>query len=295
MTDQKPTFVRAIYGRADTPEQAKEQYHHISDGAMNEMLAKWHAKQPERPYLIASPSTITTCPRVIYFKREGKEETNPMGWGLKQRLMLGRITEDLFAEQLKDEGMLLHHWKDGKDDPSQKFSMGEGLDKLEGTPDLLLKLGDKVAISDCKTSRSDSFGYVPLGDDIWDDWGWYKYRLQVTAYYMLCHANKESLNQIALKIVNASAAKFKEECPLLPEVCHLYSYALDNGVVHREMTWEPTQKDIDLVKKYTRRFNEAVKATEMPDCECNEFDTKFCRMGVPIPGKKVCEECCHAN
>jgi len=205
-----------------------------------------------------------------------------MGWGMKQRMMAGRIFENLFAEQLKDAGLLLYHWKDDPGIEVEKFKRGEGIDFMEGVPDYLLKLGDKVAVSDAKTSRSDAFGYVPIGEpEIWTDWGYYKYRVQLTAYYMLCHANKEWFE--------------KNNLPL-PEVCHLFVYALDDGIVRREFTWTPTREDMENVVKFVRRFNAAVKAEVPPRCTCVDtfdgFDVKFCDYGVKEPSSKVATKCC---
>jgi hypothetical protein len=48
--------------------------------------------------------------------------------------MLGRITENLIAQQLKDTGKLLWHWKDDVAGESIKFEMGEGVSEIAGTP-----------------------------------------------------------------------------------------------------------------------------------------------------------------
>jgi hypothetical protein len=193
----------------------------IPDGFVNGAIADWQAKQPERVKVMASPSSLMDCPRVIWLKRQNVEPTNKLGWGKKQRFMLGRITENTIAQQLKDEGLLLHHWKDDTVGESEPMAMGEGDTKIAGTPDLLLDLGDLVAISDSKTSRSDSFMWVPIeASEIWEDPFWFRYKLQLTAYYLLCHANAEWFA--------------KHELPL-PQVCHLFSYALDDGIVRREL------------------------------------------------------------
>ena len=149
----------------------------------------------------------------------------------------------------------------------------------------MLKLEDNgneiIAISDAKTSRSDSFGYLPVGNDIWTDWGYYKYRMQLTGYYLLAHKNKDW---------------FKAKKLPLPTHLHLFTYALDDGIVRREMLWQPTKEDIDNVVKYTKRFNQALVAKEMPDCTCTDsydnFEVKFCRYGVKVGGSKVAETCC---
>lgn len=278
-------WVRSIFGEG--PDAAKR-YHFIPEGGMNEVIKNWHAKQDAREYETASPSRITTCPRVIWLKRNKVPAINDIGWGIKQRLLLGRAFENQFAKVLDDANLLLHHWRDEPDEAQQdKFTLGEGETYLEGTPDYLLKL-NQVAVSDAKTSRSDSFGYVPIEQpDIWDDWGWYKYKLQLTGYYMLCHANKDWFTEHKLP---------------LPEVCHLFSYALDDGIVRRDLTWTPDPHDIAEVERYTKRFNAAVKATEPPECTCDEmpgaFDVKFCDYGViernEKTGKpnKIATHCC---
>lgn len=254
---------------------------YIPDKTVNKAIAQYQDTQPERVRAFATPSTLGECPRVIWLRKHAVEPTNVLGWGKKQRFMLGRITEGLIAQQLDQAGVLLHWWKDDNPEDSKPFSHGEGLDKLVGTPDLLLNL-HKVAISDAKTSRSDSFAYIPtVPVDIWKDPYWYKYKLQLTAYFLLCHWNK---------------AWFAENNLPLPEICHLFSYALDDGIVRREITWVPTKRDVKRVMELTRRWNEAYASETCPDCTCIEDDSvKFCPYGVMKEGAKVCTECCSAK
>lgn len=279
-------WVRSIYGKGP---DAKKRYAHIPKEGVNDVIKEWQAKQPEHPREVASPSTITECPRVIWLLNHGAQPTNEMTWAVKQRMMLGRLAENLFAQQFADEAWLIHHWQDDPGMEVEKFKMGEGNDLLQGVPDYLLELDTdgtglncKVAVSDCKTSRSDSFGYIGFSEDeIFEDWGWYKYRIQVTAYFMLCLANEQW---------------FIDRDYPLPTVCHLFSYALDDGVVRREITWTPTQEDIETVKRLTRRFNQAVASPTMPKCTCEEsfdnFAVKFCKFGQVEAGNKVADTCC---
>lgn len=312
MSDFK--HVRSIYGRDGENETAKERYHHISDGAVNSLIKSWHEKQPERDWLVASPSRLLTCPRVVWLHNQGVKPTNEMGWGVKQRLLLGRLAENLFAKQFEDEKKLVHHWPDSSGDNTEPFELGEGLDKLVGTPDFLLLVPQtselranyfrevkplrdnevilEVAVSDSKTSRSDSFGYVPItAPEIFNEWNYYKMRIQITAYFMLLQANKVTESGKDFVVTD----KLGTKAPF-PELCHVFLYALDDGVVRREETWQPTKEDMETVRKMTRRFNEAVIAKECPDCTCresyDEFDVKFCPFSISIPGKKVAEECC---
>lgn len=261
-----------------------KQASHIQDGYMNDAIKQWQDAQPERDQRVASPSSLTQCPRTVFWRREGKEPTNPKTWAFKQRLLLGRNFENMIATQLDFSGVLLHHWKDDVAGESDKFTMGEGLARLEGTPDLLLKLGDSVAISDAKTGRSDGYGYVPTTQpEIWEDPFWHKYKLQLTAYYMLSHANKDW---------------FKAKGLLLPEVCHLFSYAMDDGVIRREFTWKPEKSDAETVVKYAKRWNAAYQAKTLPPCTCTEKDTMFCEYADPgsayqtKKGKTLFKECC---
>ena len=269
---------------------SKEFAGYIPDGVANQAIKKWHEEHnPERIQTIASPSTLTECPRVVWLRKHNVPLTNPMKWGLKQRLLLGRILENQIAEQFKASGILLYHWKDDVAGESVKFGLGEGRDRLEGTPDLLLQYGDKVAISDAKTSRGDSFAYVPIDpDEIFEDYLWYKYKLQLTAYYMLCHQNKEwfklggnTKEQLAraIELYGEATIKANQRKPIpLPEVCHLFSYALDDGVVRRDFTWKPTKKDAEEVVRLTRRWNDAYASEVMPDCTCPEHEGwKFCK------------------
>ena len=142
---------------------SKDQASYIHDGVINRAIERWQDKQPDRTATVATPSRLTTCPRVVWRTKEGVEPTNPMTWALKQRLLLGRTFENQIAEQLEEE--LLYHWKDDAEGESVKFSMGEGVYKVEGTPDLLLQL-DKVSISDAKTGRSDGYGYVATDNKV---------------------------------------------------------------------------------------------------------------------------------
>lgn len=259
---------------------------YIPDDAINDCIKLWHEGVPERHQETATPSTLTDCPRVVWLKyKQGVPPTNPMTWAVKQRLLLGRNFENKIAEQLKDQGLLLYHWRDDYAGQSPKFGLGEGLTRLEGTPDLLLNFNNLVYISDAKTSRGDSFRYLPQDDAIWDDYFWYKYRLQVTAYYMLAHKNKGWFVAMDLP---------------LPEACHLFSFAMDDGVVRRSLTWKPTKKDIQAVLDYTKRWNSAYQAESIPDCTC-ETDgggkaKLFCPYGWEFEqtskGKKIVKSCC---
>lgn len=273
------TWVRSIYGKGA---DAKKRYEHIVDGGMNDVIKSWQSKQPEHPREIASPSTLSMCPRVVWLLNHDVPVTNEMTWAVKQRLLLGRLFEDQFAKQLKDEGLLLFHWADNPGQEVEKFKAGEGNRRLQGVPDYLLELNGEVIISDAKTSRSDSFGYIAIEDDeIFKEWGWYKYRLQLTAYFMLCHANKDWFEK----------NKFS-----LPTKCHLFSYALDDGVVRREITWTPTKVDMETVFRFTERYNKGVASKVMPDCTCkesfDEFDVKFCKYGIVNAGDKIAKTCC---
>lgn len=283
-------WVKSVYGKGP---DAKKRFEFIVPGGMNKVIADWQYKQPDHPRDHATPSTLTTCPRVAWLLNHDVAPTNEMTWAVKQRMLLGRLFENQFAEQLKDEGMLLKHWKDDPGVAVEKFAMGEGIDFMDGVPDYLLMLrqleqGEIVAVSDAKTSRSDSFGYTPIDDvEIFTEWNWYKYRLQLTAYYMLCHANKQWFE--------FNPTRTPETLPL-PTHCHLFSYALDDGVVRREVLWTPTQEDMLEVKRYIRRYNNAVASPTMPECLCHEsydqFDVKFCRFGQVEAGKKIADRCC---
>lgn len=280
---EKFVWVRSIFGKGP---DASKRYHYIPDGGMNGVIKSWQDKQPERELGTATPSSVMTCPRSLWLQMKGVEPTTEKTWALKQRMLLGRLFENQFADMLSDEGLLLKHWKDDPGVEPFKFRMGEDDDELVGTPDYVVRLTHEgkeiVAISDAKTSRSDSFGYVPIEDDeIWEDGGWYKNKIQLTAYYMLCHQNKEWF--------------LANNIPL-PTHCHLFSYALDDGVVRREVVWQPTQEDMQTVLDCTVRFNRALKSEIIPDCTCaeskGEFEVKFCRYGIVEQGKKVAESCC---
>ena len=263
--------------------QMKAQREYIPDDMINRVIALWQLKQPERIQTVASPSTLLECPRVVWCKKQNVPFLNKLGWGKKQRFLLGRQLENMIAGQLKDEGRLLYHWADNYEGESDKFSHGKGVDKIEGTPDLLL-IGDnsEVLISDSKTSRSDSYGYVPIqAMQAWEDPYYYRYKLQVTAYYMLCYWNKQW---------------FLDNNIELPTHCNLFSYALDDGIVRRNFTWLPSTKDFNEVKRLTRRWNQAYSSLEMPDCTCIEYGiVLFCPYGKMAEGKKIVTECCNDN
>lgn len=270
----------------------KEWANFIPDGSANRAIAAWHKRQPDRAQTMASPSTLTECPRVVWLRyKKHIPVTSPTPWGKAQRLLLGRNFENQIAKQYETAGQLLWHWKDDVAGESVKFGMGEGLTRIEGTPDLLLAIDGYVAISDAKTSRADSFGYVALtADEAFKDPFWHKYKLQVTAYYMLCHKNKEWFQpqpkftkpgQLEKAIKNMGAGSVLElgggrQLPL-PNICHLFSFALDDGVVRREFTWKVTKADVDEVLFYAKRWNTAYASETMPECTCGESKgTMFC-------------------
>lgn len=273
----------------------------IQDGVVNQAIAEWHSKQAERIQDCATPSTLTDCPRVVWLRyRQKVAPTLPLTWGKAQRMLHGRVFENTIAEQLKASGNLLYHWKDDFAGESIKFEMGEGETRICGTPDLLLKVGDKIAISDAKTSMGKSFGYVPLHPaEAFKDYYWYKHKLQINAYFMLCLKNKDWFTGKTQPAKNIDIV-WHEELPL-PEACHLFSYALDDGVVRREFQWTPTKEDFEEVLKYVKRWNKAYASETMPDCTCGEFEgnpRKFCyyvteqettRTGAKI-GIKCCDE-----
>lgn len=285
----------------------------IQDGAVNDAIAAYHAKRPQREQDCATPSTLTDCPRVVWLRYKKKVAPKfPLKWGKAQRMLHGRVFEDTIAEQLRESGNLLYHWKDGENDQSVKFEMGEGNTRICGTPDLLLKINGKVYISDAKTSMGKSFGYVPLtAEEAFEDYFWYKYKLQVTAYYLLALKNKDWFSYTAEEKAKVDAmyepsARYvlkdaKKDLPL-PEACHLFSYALDDGVVRREFTWTPTKADAEEVLRYTKRWNEAFNSETIPDCTCSEFDgapTKFCyyttEQETTKTGAKIGVRCCDSN
>lgn len=272
----------------------------IMDGSANEAIKEWHANRPERVQTCASPSTLTDCPRVVWLRYKKRiAPPIPLGWGKAQRLLLGRQLESLIASQYKEAGKLLWHWKDDIEGESVKFEMGEGDDKITGTPDLLLKL-DKVVISDSKTSMAKSFGYIPTtAVEAFKDPFWYKYKLQVEAYYLLCHKNKDWFEHRQWFDIEDT---LHPSLPL-PEACHLFSYALDDGVVRREFQWQPTEETAREIVVYARRWNRAIKSETMPDCTCDDSGVKFCyyvqeqqttKTGAKI-GTKCCGEELYAN
>lgn len=259
----------------------------IPDGPMNESIKQWHEKQAPRTQTAASPSSMTECPRVVWLRHNKHVKPFiPLGWGKAQRLLLGRNFENMIATQLKQSGELLYHWADNFEGESVKFEMGDGDKKITGTPDLLLRLGDTVAISDAKTSTAKSFSYVPTTvDEVFKDHLWFKYKMQLEAYFMLCHKNKQW---------------FKKNGLLLPEVCHLFSYSLDDGIVRREFTWKPTQKSIAQVLYYVTRWNRAYRSETMPDCVCEKEDqVKFCyyvtKQKTTRTGSKIGTTCCEVG
>lgn len=268
----------------------------IPDGSANKAIKAWHEAQPDRVQTVASPSTLTECPRVVWLKKHGVADTNVKGWGFLQRLLLGRNFENQIAEQYKAAGKLLWHWKDDVPGESVKFTMGEGLDRLEGTPDLLLDIDGYIAISDAKTSRADSFAYVPLdAEEAFKDPLWRKYKLQVTAYYMLCHKNIDWFNTANL----IRGRRNRPPLPL-PNICHLFSFALDDGVVKREFTWKATKELAEEIMRYTRRWNTAYQSETMPGCVCEMEDgVKFCRFGTEFTttktGYKLATKCCNVS
>ena len=109
----KFVWVRSIFGKGP---DAKKRYEHIPDKGMNEVIKDWQEDQPDRPLTHATPSRITTCPRVIWLEKKKVPAINEMTWAVKQRMLLGRLFEDQFAVQLKDQGLLLQHWKDNPGD-----------------------------------------------------------------------------------------------------------------------------------------------------------------------------------
>lgn len=273
--DDKFVWVRSIFGKGA---DAKKRYHHIPEGGVNEQIKLWHGAQDDRVIRCASPSQLVRCPRSVWLEFNEFPHLYEMGWGMKQRMLLGRLAENLFADQFADNGILVKHWQDDPGIEVEKFSVGEGDDYIEGVPDYMLKLDDTIVVSDAKTSRSDSFGYNPIEfEEITKDFNWYKYKVQLDAYFYLLIENKARLKEMNLPV---------------PTHSHLFSYALDDGVVRREYLWETTEQDLKTVKRLIRIQNQAIKSKTIPDCTCGEDEMKFCKYAVIAPGKKVGESCC---
>src|ERR1039458_1798274 len=99
----------------------KEWKEYIPNDFINGVISDWQEKQPERIQTVASPSTLLECPRVVWLKKHAVKPLHELGWGKKQRFLLGRQLENMIAGQLKDEGKLLYHWKDDFMGESVKF------------------------------------------------------------------------------------------------------------------------------------------------------------------------------
>lgn len=293
---------------------SSHQANYIQDGLINQAIKAWHETRPDREQDCATPSTLTDCPRVVWLKyKKHVKAPIPLGWGKAQRNLLGRQLESLIAEQLKESGNLLWWWKDDVAGESVKFEMGEGLSRIAGTPDLLLKMLDgKVAISDAKTSMGKSFGYVGVNSqEVFKDWFWFNKQLQVEAYYMLCHKNKDWFQpqprpwkEVEKELKNPKPGGVVElgggrQLPL-PEVCHLFSYALDDGICRREFTWKPSKEIASKVLYYANRWNKAYASETMPDCTCQSdgdgTPMKFCYYAqaqeATKTGYKLGTRCC---
>lgn len=274
----------------------------IQDGVVNRAIANHHDNPPERIQDCATPSTLLDCPRAVWMRyKHNIAAPIPLTWGKAQRMLHGRVFENVIAQQLRESGNLLYHWKDDIEGESVKFEMGEGLTHMCGTPDLLLKLLDgRIAISDAKTSMAKSFGYIPVNPkEVFEDFYWYKYKLQVTGYFMLAHKNKDWFAAMPAGVYDEG--KWHGELPL-PEACHLFSYALDDGVNRREFTWASNHDDFSQVLYYVQRWNKAYISEEMPDCTCDEFDgapKKFCyyvtKQETTRTGSKIGIECCNED
>jgi hypothetical protein len=275
---------------------SSHQANYIQDGLINRSIQKWHETRPDRQQDCATPSTLTDCPRVVWLKyKKQVKPAIPVGWGKQQRNLLGRQLESLIASQLKESGNLLWWWKDDVAGESVKFEMGKGLSRICGTPDLLIKLDDgKVAISDAKTSMGKAFGYVSVNtNEVFKDWFWFCKQLQVESYYMLCHKNKDWFENEHLESGKLLSLP-------LPEACHLFSYALDDGIVRREFTWKPSREIASKILYYVNRWNKAFSSETMPDCTClsdgEGTPMKFCyyvqAQETTKTGYKLGTKCC---
>lgn len=276
--------VRNIYGLGENKAEAVARYNFIPRSQLNDAIEAWHGKQLEREIVAASPSTACRCPRSVWLELHGVPATNDTTWAMKQRMLLGRLFENQFAEVMQDAGILIHHWKDDPGIVIEKFTFGDkgSATYFEGVPDYIINYEGAVCVSDAKTSRSDSFGYLPiLQDELFQDGGWHKNKMQLTGYYILLRSNTTRMKRDGLP---------------LPTYCHLFSYALDDGMVRREAVWKPTLEDIDEFMGNVQRFNAAMVSPTCPACTCHEsqdgFEVKFCRYGIKAKGAKVCDTCC---
>jgi len=275
MSDKKLQWVRSIYGDSTN---GKQWHSFIPSGGVNDLLASWHSKQEERGYNICSPSKLYICPRVVWLATHGVPSTKKMGWGKRQRLLLGKAIENLIAQQMDDEGVLLYHWKDDFDLAGDSTLISEE-PYIEGTPDILFNMDGVVTLSDSKSARSDGMGYQPTTFEEWvkDPYN-YKYFVQINAYYYLMHVNRTLL----------------EDMMPMPEQCHVFVFALDDGIVRRDFTWKPTRENLLEVERLAEQYAKALASPVMPPCKCKQMGlVKFCDYGTG--GKVVATDCCSDN
>ena len=289
-------MIKMVWGSSNNPDKALgkaeaiKQYEYISDGFVNKSISQYYANEKQRKLDHPSPSSITACRRVIWLDNKDVKHTNVLTWAKQMRLSLGRLLEDNLAKIFMQNKSLLAYMDDNNEQiilkkPVDGVLQELAVEKLQskqfpgltGVFDFLLDINGTVVVSDAKTARSDSFGYVPIDEaEVFEDLGWRNRKIQLTGYYILCYENKDLFEKWGLP---------------LPTACHLFSYALDDGVVRREYIWQPTQADVEEFGLYYQNFMLGFNSVEMPVCTCTDFDVKFCKYGIEKKGG-IYTSCC---
>ncbi len=260
-----------------------ENTNHIDDLFIYRVFNKWLSERPKKEFEKISPSQIGHCARCMFYALKGIPQSTPPGLGTMATFEVGRWSESAFGQVFRDEGVLVHHFEDGKGGKNAPFAYKN----LKGTPDFLLRLDGDLYVVDAKTQRSDSFGWTGTSQkELMESKK--EYWAQTLAYVYLLRNNAERL----IKDFGVTA----EEVAKLRGL--IFFYSKDDGVVKRELLVDATPGQLDWVEERTNYLWGFVERNQLPPCECEGWLVQYCNYGNPATReankqkKVVNTECC---
>lgn len=216
-------------------------------------LKDFVVNEPDKKYEAISPSSLGGCMRVHYWKLNGVKPTTPPNPSALVNFKVGHFWEQVMADAFESKGMLVKHFKDGVD----KFYDPETM--LGGTPDLLIKYKNGLAILDSKTVNSAYFRYAKKYKKF-DDW---------------VEDNRNYVYQQVAYVYLARLAGYKVDRAIL-------SFASkDDGYIGMEFEITVTDELIDKVKYRAKTLKKYLDDKQLPPCTCTGWQIGYCSYGDP--------------
>lgn len=231
------------------------------------------------------------CPRVMYYKLNGVQETTPPDTNAQLNFEVGNLWEAKVAEALDENGMLLYWWNEGQSDRMRvdetkwkaKIRQDKWVDKnlfCAGTPDIVYMQDNKVVLLDVKTMKADAAKYIAKQSDE-------EYFESHEGYYY-------QLGLYLIMMKRRFKAGLEEHDPAYAKLCII---SKDNGAIIKEPCLFYTPKlEQDILARI--KYMHKALGQDIPECTCEGWQVNYCNYGVvdsirPNKSKKeVPHECC---